>query len=643
VSSSVASRPSHTVRAPVAPAQTLEVPSSTYAGAALGDNSGRGFFQRVAGTLAILVGFGVLGQAYVAAPDGTLAYAFYWLGLAACFVGTVAIGISRGAQPRHQLAALAALGLGMYLPSYLRNPAYPLFQDELFHIQTLQLMLDYGTTHVPITNFPIAGAYPGIELAGLAIISATGLSVDTVVRIVPVAIHMSIPIVAWFALRSAGLRPAHAFFGALVYMANWGYYWFHATFSYESLGILFFILIVALAARLAQPKLRAPVATTLAVLLAGVAVVVTHHVSSAITIGTLGVLAAAVAFRLRGKRSPLRDIALFGLVVWIGWLVYEASGTIVYLGGNFLDRVTNLLALFQGGSNTTRTLFWNTSVPLAEQFVAYLYPVLTFGLIGLGLYRAAVPVLRTWRDQRTLNLSAVRLALAVVGPILWLATAPGVLTRTADVIYRSWSFLFLGVALYAALGVRPWLLSGSVKRYLAYAPVALLLAGAAILSGNQAGRFRTADVHSSAGPEAFTNDMVSAAHWLQADAGRFHFLIGDSTSSIAFAVWGMQRTNQGVWPVFYTPDPQLAQMYTNDMRADYVAVDVRDSEYLPRYGFYFDAFEFLDVRRAVSMGELLPLDDLRKFDRMPALRRVYDNGDIVLYQNSGVVEPEVNQ
>jgi hypothetical protein len=641
VSSSLA--PPKTIRAEPAAVEVLEFRPSSSTVVTDATDARRGFVQRVAGTIALLLGFALVGQAYVAAPDSTLAYACYWLGLGACFVGAVAIGVSPGARPRHQLAGLAALGLGMYLPSYLRNPAYPLFQDELFHIQTLQLMLDYGTSHVPITNFPIAGAYPGLELAGLAIISSTGLSVDTVVRLVPVAIHMSIPIVAWFALRTTGLRPAHAFFGALVYMANWGYYWFHSTFSYESLGVLFFLLIVALGARLAQPTLRAPIATTLAVLLAGIAVVVTHHVSSLISVATLGVLAASVAIRWRGRRSPLRDIALFGLVVWIGWLVYEASGTIMYLGGNFVDRITNLVALFQGGSNTTRTLFWNTSVPLAEQFVAYLYPVLTFALIGFGLYREGIPVLRAWRTQRTLNMSAARLALAIVGPLLWLATAPGVLTRTADVVYRSWSFLFLGVALYAALGMRPWLLSRSVKRYLAYAPVALLLAGAAILSGNQAGRFRTTEVHSAAGPETFTDDMVSAAHWLQADAGRFHFVIGDSTSAVAFAVWGVQRTNQGVWPVFYTPDPQLAQMYTNDMRADYVAVDMRDSRYLPRYGFYFDAFEFLDVRRAVSQGELLPLDDLRKFDDMPALRRVYDNGDIVLYQNSGLSQTEAGQ
>jgi hypothetical protein len=643
VASSVAAPPR--VPAPVATAHLDEVASHLESPVAAANQGNRGYLERVAGSLAILLGFGLLAQAYLAPPDSAAAIGLYWLGLTACFVGTVTVGISRGSRPGHQVLALAALGLGMYLPSFLRNPAYPLFQDELFHIQTLQLMLDYGTTHVPITNFVIAGAYPGIELVGYSIISATGLSVDAVVRIVPIAIHMTIPIVAYFTLKSTGLRPAHAFFGALVYMANWGYYWFHSTFSYESLGVLLFLLVVGMALRLTQPHPRARVATTLIVLLAAVGVVITHHISSLISIATLGTLTAAFAVVARRKRSPLLDLTLFGLVVWIGWLVYEASGTIFYLGANFLDRITNLLALFQGGSNSSRTLFWNTSVPLPEQFVAYLYPVITLALISVGLYQQGLPVLRAIFARRRPDISAARLTLAIIGPLYWLATAPGVLTRTADVIYRSWSFVFIGVALYAALGMRPWLSdrsrAGGFYRALAYVPVGLLLAGAVVLSGNQAGRFRTTEVHSSAGPEAFTEDLVSAAHWLQTDSGRFHFVIGDSTSSVAFAVWGMQKTNQGVWPVYYTPDPQLAQLYTNALRADYVTVDLRDSRYLPRYGFYFDSFEFLDVRRAVSLGQLMPDADLQKFDLMPALRRIYDNGDIIVYQNTG--QPETDQ
>jgi len=120
------------------------------------------------------------------------------------------------------------------------------------------------------------------------------------------------------------------------------------------------------------------------VLLSGVAVVVTHHVSSLITVALLAALTVAFAIVGGRRRSPLINVTLFCLVVWIGWLVYAATGTIAYLGGNFLDRITNLLALFHGSTNSTRDLFWNSSVPVPEKLVSYLFPVVVAALIGLG-------------------------------------------------------------------------------------------------------------------------------------------------------------------------------------------------------------------------------------------------------------------
>jgi len=310
------------------------------------------------------------------------------------------------------------------------------------------------------------------------------------------------------------------------------------------------------------------------------------------------------------------------------------------LGGNFLDRITSLVTLMRGDPNTTRTLFWNTFIPLPEQVVSYLFPIIVAVLIGRGVFRVGSLELRVWRAERRLRIRTAWLALAVIGPLAWLVSAPGVLTRTADVVYRSWAFLFLGVALYAALGVSAWLRNPSRHGWprigAVYGTLGVMLAGAVVLSGNQAGRFRTAELTSSAGPHVFTEDLVSASRWMEAEAGRFHPLLGDVTSAIAFAVWGMQRTNIGAWPVYYTADPELAQYYANVLSAEYVTVDLRDTRYLPRYAFYFDPNEFLDERRNISAGQLLPIENVTKFDLMPRLRRVYDNGDIVIYHNTAL-------
>jgi hypothetical protein len=131
-----------------------------------------------------------------------------------------------------------------------------------------------------------------------------------------------------------------------------------------------------------------------------------------------------------------------------------------------------------------------------------------------------------------------------------------------------------------------------------------------------------------------TPDLVSAALWLEGNAGRFNLVIGDSSSSVAFAVFGLQRTRLwGNWVPFYTQDPAQAQRFLDQHDVDYVVVDYRVSRYPPRYNHYFSGAEARSRQAQQEAGKLLPIDRLRKFDTMPALQRIYDNGEIVVFAN----------
>lgn len=624
------------VAAPAPPAVTrLDLETSDIEQVTTPTTAWTGGRVRFVGLLALLLGIGVLAQAYMVPPNSTLAYGLFWLGLGTCFGAAVLVGLSPGARPGHQLLALAGLGAAMYVPTFLRSPRYPIFQDELFHVQSLQLMHDLGTTHIPVTNFNIPGDYPGMELVGLVVEASTGLSYTAVIRILPLAFHTLIPVMAYLALRACGLSPALTFFGALVYLSNWGYYWFHSTFSYESLGIVFFLLVALLAMRLVDDRRRDAVATVGLLLIGVGATVVTHHVSGLMSALVLVLLTTSVTL-VRRRKSPLFDVAGFAIVVWLGWLLFQTNGTLDYLLGNFQDRVTNIMALMRGEHGQARELYWNTPVPLPEQIITYLYPLIVFGLICTGLYRQASELWNGWRTNRRLAISPARLALLVFGPLVWLATAPMVLTRSADVVYRSWAFIFVGVALYSAIGFSRWLdrPTSGLAAATPYLAVGLLLAGALILSDNHAGRFRTTELHSSDGPEAITDDLVSSARWLEANSGRFHGVVGDAFSSVAFAVFGLQRTDLWfTWLSFYTDDPVYAQTQIDRVGGEFVVVDLRDARYLPRYNYYFNYAEFFEPQLASSLGKTIPLQDLTKFDKMPRLRRVYDNGDIVVYQS----------
>jgi hypothetical protein len=457
-----------------------------------------------------------------------------------------------------------------------------------------------------------------------------------------------------------------AFFGGLLYVANSSYYFFHATFSYESIGIALFLLVALFAARLSGPDRDAAARTTVLLLVAVAGVVASHHVSGLIAAVLLVVFAVAVRLarrlRLRPVGAPMDDVALFAVVVWTGWLAYQTSRTVFYLTTNLVDRAAMVASFLLAEQRQPRQLFWNSAAPPFEQLVAYAYPVLVALLAALGVLRALRHWPRLWpgflRRFRAaapaggalgrpaggdagIGLPVCRLALFVVGPLLWAGTGPLVFSRSSDAAYRAWPFLFLGVAFYAAVGVAGWLGAGgraAVLRRTALAGVAgLAIAGGSIIGDNQAGRLRSPELRAAAGPEALTPDVVAAAEWLESTAGRFNVISGDKGSAVALSVFGMQRPNPWAnWIPFYTTEGGEAQYFLDANGVRFVAVDVRTSRLLPRYGVYFDEQETEFVPPAVhEPGTVIPLDRLEKFDQMPRLRRIYDNGNIVLYANEG--------
>ena len=612
----------------------------------------------------LFIAVGILARAYVAPPTSGAAFAQFWIGLAVCFVAVVVFAIGPGACTWHRRVALALFGAVLYLPVYLRSPDGPIFTDELMHVQTMRLMRDLETTRVPVTLFPIPGDYPGLELVGLATALLSGLSDGWAARMVALIIHIVIPLLAYDALRATGLGGTAAFLGALIYMANIGYYFFHATFSYESLGVVFFLMVALLAVRLADSRRAADPASWLLMIVVIAALVPTHHMTGLMTVGFLAILAltTALASRVRASVPVILGCLLTG-AWWMVWLLFGSSErTINYIVANLTDRLQRISAFLLAGQ-PSRTLFWNTSTPQAEQVLAMLYPALIACLLALGGFvfgrrllvrwqagqHSAAPSVRVpwgphllarWRGGRfrTAPALAAQLAFALFGPLLWVATAPLILTSASEMVYRAWPFLFLGVGLHAASGVAACLRRRQWRtpwRVMAFGTAGLILAGGIIVGDHQAGRFRSNEIHAAAGPEALTADLIGAATWLNGTKGPLHTVVGDSSSRLAFAVYGTQRTGLWEsWVPFYLLDRPRTQAFLDERDVDFVAVDLRDSRYLPRYGQYFSSAELL-AREGAADGptQTLPLPLLAKFDLMPGLDRIYDTGDVIVYAN----------
>jgi hypothetical protein len=588
-------------------------------------------FQVLGSLVVFFGGVGLLGEAYLVTPFSERSYLFFWIGLILCFLSVIAIGGNRKSNSLKRVFALLLLGCALYLPVFLRNPESPIFQDELFHFQSLELMKDLGTSHIPITFFPIAGDYPGLEYVGLATLYTTQLSIDAIVRFLPLGLHLIMPVLAFYAYLALGLESSTAFYASLFYIANVGYFFFFSTFSYGTLGIVLFLFIVLLSLEKNRREKGKAFNITSLLLLSIPSIVIVHHVSSAMAVIFLIIL--ALFSYISKRRSLATNLAIYSIILWFTWLIYRATLSVSYLYGNLEPRIATILNFILREQIRTHQLFLNSPLPTPERIIAYLYPVLFFSLCAVSFWNI---VYRKKYLYHHPDLFTGYITLAIFGPLLWFILGPFIISDSAEIVYRISPYLFLGVGFYSALFICEWSQkSGNLRQLILIFVTLVVLSGGIIIGDNQAGRFKSTEINTAGGPEVITADIIHAADWLGNKYGRLNVTVGDLMSSVAFSSFGMQRTDINEnWIPFYTDDLATAQKFMNEKKIDYIVVDLRDSQFPPRYRYYFNQQEIYNMGlQNPFLDKAFPLYLLKKFDNIPGLLRIYDNGDIVIYAN----------
>jgi len=589
----------------------------------------------VAAAFMVLSALAMLAWDYALLPAEPLNELLYWGALALGFVGIAAIGGLGRSSARRQLAALALLGLLTWLPYYLRSPARLVFVDELFHRDILARILETGHARdLPVTLFPLPGTFPGLESATVGLMAWTGLGMDDGIRLMTLLVHIAIPLVVYTAMRPLGLSRRAAFLAAIVYSANTSYFFFHSVFSYETLGILLFLAAWTLVtsgvgrrtrtstARRAPGTQRAVILLALPVL-TGIAV--THHLSSYVLI--VGLVVAWLVLRRRNPDAAriAGAVALVALLVAVVWLTVAADRVIPYLRAAVVARIGGIIDTLTAGTGP-RQLFANSDQPVIERLVAFSYPVLVLALGAVGLWLA-------WRRRGPRP--SLWLPLALLGPVLWLPTTGAVLTHSGELAYRSWPFLFLGVALFAALALARIAGWGNARvagsgTTCALALAGLLLVGGASIGGNQAGRFPTSSPANAAGGATNTPDVLDAARWLLATAGPGHLVATDVGTAVVFGTEGRQRiVAWQSWYPFVVGDPAKVATYVQSAGTEYLVVDERITRLPPRYDSYFGAPA---IPGSLDPGRPFPASLLATLDRTPGLDRVYEGDHITIYR-----------
>jgi hypothetical protein len=255
---------------------------------------------------------------------------------------------------------------------------------------------------------------------------------------------------------------------------------------------------------------------------------------------------------------------------------------------------------------------------------------------------ASAPAFRSAaRGRRARLLLALALALGA------LAYPPSLALRFtkigAEVSSRSSEFLFLAIAFTLALWVAErWAVDREPGRlYAAFLALASVLFVGGVIVGwapwlRLPGSYLVVADSRSIEPEG-----LAAAQWARDELGPGNRLVGDRINLLLMGSYGQQRPVTSVsdgLPVaqaFLSPElgaAEAAILRSGGVR--FVVVDRRLSTGLPLLGVY------VELGEPGTFEHATPLDPavLAKFDGAPGVSRVFDSGDIVVY-DVGSLDP----
>ena len=558
----------------------------------------------------------------------------FWVGMGVLYLPMAWYLFLSGPSRRERLALLVVLSMMLYFVKFLQYPLYFTYFDEFTHWRTAQDIIATGHLFQENPLLPISSYYPGLEIVTTAISSLTGLSLFAS-GILLIGVARLVLVLALYLFYEHFTNSARAAgIATVLYMANPAFLFFDADFSYESFALpLAIFVLFAMALRDSRPPGRSSRhrGLILAICLGLGAVVITHHVTSYALVAFLVLWTATWAVTYFYQRPTQKDhvspspggIALLGLVLSSAWLVYTGNRSIHYIGQYFVSAIQQLAQIL-AGERASRQLFQNTAgigLPVWERVIALSSVALILLALPFGLYQV-------WRHHRT---GAAALALAVgalaypVGQVFRL-TPSG-----AELGNRTTEFTFLGIAFILAIGATKFWFARTVgwrRNALVLGTVGIIFFGQLILGTGAPGAPLPGPYQVSDDELSIQTESIDAAEWAGSYLGPNHRIAADRDNGLLLATYGNEwvvtnvNSEKSVAGVFISPqiDPIVEAILQQDS-IQYLLVDLRLSTGLPVVGSYYDLPDTQRIDPAV----------LAKFDNVRGVSRVFDSGDIVIY------------
>ncbi len=633
----------HTLHGSLARRQRAEADSSVATGA-----SGWGWLP----TVSLISALGLLIVAYAysfSRQDASWALPLYWAGLITFFAPIAARQLWPTVSRWERIGLVVLLALGLYLVKLEYNPLAFAFHDEFPHWRTVNDIVQHQRLFEPNSLQPISAVYPGLEIVTAALTQISGLSITTMGLVVIGVARLLVMLAVFLCYERISGSARIAGIGSLLYVAYPNSLYWSTQFSYESLALPLSIVVILILIRGSSENRAVRLSYQILCVLLIEAIVVTHHVSSYVLVVFLVLVTIAARFPVeverlvskatRGRWTPessieqRRTAAGFGwfwalaLVSSLLWMTVTNNQVVDYIGPHLAHMRESLLGVF-AQEETTRTLFKGAT----SAFVTPWWERL-IGLVGTLAFLVVIPfgLILAWFRYRSQPLAVVLALGAFVYPFM---VALRFLQTGTEISARASNFLFFATAFIVAVA-----LVEIVTRRLYHVGVALatvfttlVFAGGVVIGMPYWARLP--------GPYTIMPDTrginaesVSAASWARDALGAGNRVIADRANTALMGSYGEQDTIEGLSWLFFTPElesEQIADMHRR--RLDYVVIDRRMTTALPVSGSFYEGGEPFSGQHVTPMKPEL----LNKFDLRANVSRIFDSGNIQMYDISGL-------
>lgn len=530
-----------------------------------------------------------------------------------------------------KIFVLGMYGLWIFTPILAFSPRWPIFQDEIFHIQLANLISANGNNSVGLlSSLSVAKYYPGIELLAVATADITDLTIFHTGRLLIGICHSMILVTIYIALKRIIKSDIVAILGAFFFTVNRSYSYFHCVFSYESIGIYFFVLIIYL---IAINRRNRSFSFSLCTILTMLALVVTHHFSS-YQMGLLLVIYLAIAFYSgeKNKDSPKTIYLVLLYITFVfSWIVYLAIMTVEYFNSILFERVKSLFLM---SLLEVREGFSSVPLPAFELFINR-YCYIPF-LVSACIYGVYLIIKKD--DYQLIKKESIVQTIIAYGPFLFIISLPLTLKEGGEPIFRSWPFFFVGISILLAISTVSLL--GYIKRarvagkglisLMTISVIGVLIMGGFNIDFGNNLLTRVKGVY-AAGPETLTPDVFYSSSWFRSYVGIDKIIYGDKT--INWIYGDVQYINLEKSAAVFMAKEFSSKIIPGIPDNYYIISDCRITDRMAKYQTYFSGKRPMVGLNSSRYGFDTPMPGnfLEKFDRVPEIDSGYNNGNIIIY------------